>query len=197
MDAACGRACLTRLWLSNSSGSQFDNIGADTPAQWLYSLTLYCMKYPGTNYSTFTGRPRKAITVKPAKSILDSESLLSLQADNFYRFSDIYITRARQLAQAGQKDEARDWYRFFQNSGVISLLEKNGSLCNLGALRENLNFLGLECHPLDVPDFRTDIQAIRNCLEVILTHVKKNPASTKSVSPFASRRTVNRHHGNY
>jgi len=155
------------------------------------------MKYPGTNYTTFTGRPRKATTVKPAKPILDSESLLSIQADNFYRFSDIYITRARQLAQTGQKDEARDWYRFFQNSGVISLLEKNGSTGNLVALREKLNFLGLECHPLDVPDFRTDIQAIRNCLEVILTHVKKNPASTKSVSRFASRRTVNRYHGNH
>lgn len=124
------------------------------------------------NYTTFCGRPR---ALKPAgKPIqLSAQADLQVRLENMFNFAGIYIQRARDLAKAGKKDEARDWFRFFNNSQIIACLEKSGVTGDVKTLRENLNFLGLECHPLDTPDFSTDLQSIRNCLNEILSHVKK------------------------
>lgn len=86
-------------------------------------------------------------------------------------FFGIYLRRAQDLAKAGQKDEARDWLRYFENSEIISLLsdENLGVLgaCERKRFQKQLADLRVECHPQDVPDYRTDLQAIRGELSVI------------------------------
>ncbi|HEY5296870.1 MAG TPA: hypothetical protein VIK59_03000 [Verrucomicrobiae bacterium] len=86
-------------------------------------------------------------------------------------FFTIYLERAHDLVKAGRKDDARDWLRFFRNSGILGLLAdvEHGVL----AKQENewlscsLRDLETKCHPLDVPNFQTDLQAIRGQLEQI------------------------------
>jgi hypothetical protein len=79
------------------------------------------------------------------------------------------LSRARDLAKAGRKDEARDWTRFFQNSGILEILVEHKALMEHEAklLADSLHELQGECHPLDVPNYQTDLQAIRGHLELI------------------------------
>jgi hypothetical protein len=90
-------------------------------------------------------------------------------------FFSIYIDRARDLAKEGRKDEARDWLRFFNNSGILGILSDGTSgvlTCQEEAhFKELLGKLNSECHPLDVPNYQTDLQAIRGHLEVISQHL--------------------------
>jgi hypothetical protein len=90
-------------------------------------------------------------------------------------FFSIHLERARDLAKAGRKDEARDWLRFFRNSGILGLLadEHYGVLDHKEKewLTSSLRELESECHPLDVPNFQTDLQAIRGNLESISQHL--------------------------
>lgn len=81
-------------------------------------------------------------------------------------FVEIYLSRARDLAKEGRKDEARDWWRFFENSCVVDVLETSGvlSIGECEHIKRSLATLKTECHPLDVPDYRTDLQAIREAL---------------------------------
>jgi hypothetical protein len=90
-------------------------------------------------------------------------------------FSFLYLERARGLAKAGQKDEARSWLRFFFNAEIFELLsdEDFGVLTTeeIKSLAKTLADLRSECHPLDVPDYRTDLQAIRAHLAEISRHI--------------------------
>jgi hypothetical protein len=108
-------------------------------------------------------------------------------------FFTIYIERARDLAKGDHKDEARDWLRFFRNSGILGLLadETYGVLTDAEKtfLTENLRILESECHPLDVPNYTTDLQSIRGQLEAITKHLGINQASTEQNAPVAMRNT--------
>jgi hypothetical protein len=101
-------------------------------------------------------------------------------------FLHIYLERARDLAKAGRKDEARDWLRCFSNMGLLDLLSDE----NVGVLsdeenkyfRQNLLELQNECHPLDAPNYLTDLQAIRGHLESISTHLGVETVSALKVA---------------
>lgn len=127
---------------------------------------------------------------------VENPEALRNYANNLFRFSEIHIARARDLAKSGQKDQARDWYRFFRNSSVMQLLAELPCGGHVPTLRENLDFLGLECHPLDVPDWTTDIAAIRHCMTEILAHVQKKHRKYKTVRRFNTGRTDHRNYGN-
>jgi hypothetical protein len=158
-----------------------------------------------TAYSTFTGRRRAAgkpfygmtaENLKRLNSVREDNSLsLSCHAENLFTFAGIYIQHARDLAKSGFKDEARNWYRFFNNAKIVSVLGELKVTGDVAKLREELNLLGLECHPMEPGSFTTDIEAIRSCLTEILSHVKKTPRKTKTVRQLDNRRAVNRLHG--
>src|SRR6266571_4522484 len=61
---------------------------------------------------------------------------VNVELRQLFTFTEIYVERARELARSGHKDEARCWYRYFDNSGVLSFLESyNGNLpIDLGRL---------------------------------------------------------------
>jgi hypothetical protein len=84
-------------------------------------------------------------------------------------FFSIYLGRALDLAKDGRKDEARDWYRYFQNSEIPELLSSEGVMSDgeMEVLRSQMVVLRDSCHPSDVPEYRTDLQAIRAALERI------------------------------
>jgi len=161
------------------------------------------MKTTGT-YSTFTGNslagkgklfygltPTMLDRIKLIR--VDTESGPKGHTQNLYSFAAIYIKHARELAKCGQKDEARNWYRFFNNSQIVSILEDLACAGDLKNLREDLDFLGLECHPLDVPSFTTDLESIKHCLKEIFSHVEPTPRKTKTVRRSSAGRTF---HGN-
>lgn len=130
--------------------------------------------------------------IKPAHgmTVAKSDSLHAIGQDqelkhqvNFLsllNFSQIYVRHARDLAKAGQKDDARNWLRFFQNSKLVEILAYQTSTVipagDLKKLSDDLKLLNGECHPLDVPDWAIDIQAIRAQLDYIIENlpVKKN-----------------------
>jgi hypothetical protein len=126
----------------------------------------------------------------------DSAAGLHQHAVNLYNFTAQYIAHARDLARSDQKDVARNWCRFFQNSQVLQVLESFPGVGDLSRLRSELNQLQIECHPLDVPGWQTDIQAIRHCLTEILTHVTSNHPTTETVRRISPCRTFHRHYGN-
>jgi hypothetical protein len=144
-----------------------------------------------TAYSTFTGRSKSGrgklpygMTEKQMLRLSNAradQTSDELHAQNMLKFTEIYVQHARDLAKSGFKDEARNWFRFFNNSNIITVLGVLKAPGNLAQLREDLNFLGLECHPLEPSNFTTDIESIRNCLAEILTHVKKTPRKSKAV----------------
>jgi hypothetical protein len=110
------------------------------------------------------------------------EISLHLRLLDLRQFSELAVKHARELARAGQKDEARIWFRFVCNSKIVGILDSCGvETHNLSA---GLKLLGLECHPLDVPSFTTDLEAIHHCLKVILSNVKEKPLYNEPVSRF-------------
>lgn len=164
------------------------------------------MKSTGTYYNTFAGRSRSASAktfygltatqIEKLKLIRsDTANLQRVQSRSVFMFATIYIDRARDLARSGQKDSARNWYRFFSNSQIVALLGCLPCDGDLKKLAEDLAFLGLECHPLDVPSFETDLEAIRDCLTEILSHVKKAPRKTQPVRRVAAGRAARRPYG--
>lgn len=125
----------------------------------------------------------------------DSASGLRSHSDNLCQFTAMYVKHARDLAKTGFKDEARNWFRFFTNSQILTVLQDLPQTGDLAKLREDLNFLGLECHPLDVPSFTNDLSAICSCLTEILSHVQQTPLRKETVRRFGDGRTFNSRHG--
>lgn len=82
-----------------------------------------------------------------------------------YRFTVFHIDSARDMAKCGQKDLARDWLRYFRNAGILQILSDAGlSREAFDELKASLRLLESECHPLDVPNFTTDLSEIRQRL---------------------------------
>jgi len=125
----------------------------------------------------------------------DTELGLQAHAVQLYKFTELYVSRARDLAKENQKDSARDWFRFFTNSQICTILESFSNVGHLSKLRQSLKDLGTECHPLDVPTFTTDLQAIRHAVAEILSHVEQKSHPDETVSRFNPCRTVYRSHG--
>lgn len=125
----------------------------------------------------------------------DRQAGLQQHAVNMFNFTVRYIVHARDLARSGQKEEARNWCRFFENSQVLQVLESFPGVGDLFRLRGELNMLRTECHPLDVPGWQTDIQAIRYCLTEILNHVTQKHSTIKTVSRIGPCRAVRCLHG--
>jgi hypothetical protein len=98
----------------------------------------------------------------------DPASQLSANVHSLKQFTEKFIGHARALALSGQKDEARNWLRFFQNSRLLDVLQSFPAVGDLGQMRADLNALSSECHPLDVPNWTTDIEAIRAFMAEIL-----------------------------
>jgi hypothetical protein len=97
-------------------------------------------------------------------------------------FFSIYLQRAFDLAKDGHKDEARDWARFFYNAGILEILSDpdRGVISGVERtrLQKQLETVRLACHPQDIPDYRTDSQAIRGEIARIVKHIGLPPVSS-------------------
>lgn len=84
------------------------------------------------------------------------------------QFTETFIKHASDLARSGQKDSARDWYRYFEAAQIVEIVR--GADANRAAsLGAKISQLGLECHPDEVANWATDIEEIRDSLREILT----------------------------
>jgi len=82
---------------------------------------------------------------------------------NLMQFTELLVSHCRDYAKEGEKDFARDVVRFVRNSRLLQILAALGA--DVSSLQTSLNWLALECHPEDVPDFKPDLAAIRASLE--------------------------------
>lgn len=91
----------------------------------------------------------------------------SVEFQALYQFTALHVSHGRSYAKEGHKDYARDILRFVRNARIVPILLKHGFAGTqvLADLQSNLSLLSGECHPLDVPNFKTDLQAIRSSLE--------------------------------
>ena len=148
---------------------------------------------PGEGKEPFGISPRKLKMLTAIRA--DTSQGLKAHSENLYSFTEIHIGRARELAQAGKKDEARDWFRFFTNANIVPLLVDLPCAGDVSKLADELKLLGTECHPLDVPSFATDLQAIRACMAEILSYVKNDSQKTESFRRSNHRRAEHRDDG--
>jgi hypothetical protein len=79
------------------------------------------------------------------------------------QFTELLVSHGRDYAKENEKDFARDIVRFVRNSRLLQILSAFG--VDVSRLETSLNWLALECHPEDVPDFKPDLVAIRASLE--------------------------------
>lgn len=75
-----------------------------------------------------------------------------MQVDLFqlYRFTDVLISRAREMALGGRKDDARDVLRYLRNGHVIQILKHLDEATypkDVSHLEWKLGELENECHP--------------------------------------------------
>lgn len=116
---------------------------------------------------------------------LSPEQELRLHVREMYEWTVAMIRHARDLANAGKKDAARNYWRFLFNGrfvevacsdhvGVISQIEAQKIRSELWALKG-------ECHPFEAADYETDIQAIRASLDKILLHLNGGAFEQKDI----------------
>jgi hypothetical protein len=119
---------------------------------------------------------------------LDHELIQRVNFLSLLKFSKIFVSHARDLAKSGQKDEARNWLRFFQNSQLVEILAYQTTTVippgELKKLSDDLKLLNGECHPLDVADWTTEIEAIRWQLDYIIKNLPRR--NMQAVRPGAS-----------
>jgi hypothetical protein len=102
----------------------------------------------------------------------------------FFNFTQRFVGHARDLARSGQKDAVRNWYRYFENARVVEIVRSHSPVkdSSVKELKHAISELGTQCHPLDVPDWETDIQAIRHCLEILVENLPRK--SSRGASAF-------------
>lgn len=110
---------------------------------------------------------------------------------SFFQFTESFVRHARDLAKSGNKDAARNWYRYFTNAQVIKVLHTHNAVesTSLEELKNSLHELGTECHPLDVPNWKTDIQQIRSCLDYIVQNLPRRNLKAKRQNAFTFPKT--------
>ena len=108
-------------------------------------------------------------------------------------FTVLQLDRAGDMAEGGDKDGAREWVKYFENSRVIELLgdSEHGvlSACERNRLQNQLAKLRTECHPVDQHDYKSDLAAIRGEVERISKHlgldgVRVSPALPENIIPL-------------
>lgn len=94
---------------------------------------------------------------------------MEIKLYQLFTWTGIAVKRARELARAGRKDEARDWQRFISNSQIIPLLKhyRGKYLLDVPQLEADLSRLADEVNPLTHADFTSELTAIRADLDVI------------------------------
>jgi hypothetical protein len=101
-------------------------------------------------------------------------------------FTVLQLDRAVDMAEGGDKDTAREWVKYFENSRVIELLsdDEHGvlSACERNRLLKQLAKLRTECHPADLHDYKSDLAAIRGELSRITKHLGLSESSEFSAS---------------
>ena len=84
------------------------------------------------------------------------------------------------MAEGGDKDGAREWLKYFENSRVLELLADSDvgvlGACERKRLMNQLARLRTECHPADQHDYKSDLAAIRGEVEKISKHLGLTPA---------------------
>jgi hypothetical protein len=102
----------------------------------------------------------------------------------FHKITRRYVMHARDLAKSGQKDAARDWFRYFENAQVLEIVASHNAVetSSVQNLKDELRQLGTECHPMDVADWSTDIQAIRAALEILVQNLPRKKIRTVNLS---------------
>jgi len=115
--------------------------------------------------------------------------------DALHRFTEIFISRARDLAKAGKKDSARNWLHFFEGARIEQTLRAHNPAQAAG-LSEKLTQLRGDCHPAESVSHETDLQFIRAALEQIQSTLERagtqtmtapaKPARSRGESPAPS-----------
>lgn len=102
-----------------------------------------------------------------------------------YETTLLGLKNAFDLVKGDQKDAARDWWRYFSNSQIDLVLADSGQFTSeqINGLRRQIQTLKEACHPADVPNYATDLQAIRACLEKLVELAEQNQSP---VFPFFS-----------
>jgi hypothetical protein len=115
---------------------------------------------------------------------LSLEHRLSVMRD----FTLLQMDRVGDLAKSGvegSKDAAREWVNYFENTRVLDLLcdEENGVLTGAEKRRFNSQLRALRglCHPLDVPNYQSDLAAIRGEVDLIVKYLGLRNAAYLSV----------------
>jgi len=102
------------------------------------------------------------------------------------------------MAREGEKDRARNWWRFFTNANVVQIFENpltqkiaGISPAQFKQFSDELYRLKTCCHPDDLQDWNSDIAAIRQSLEEILKQVSRpKKRSTKNQFPSLGRNSL-------
>ena len=97
-----------------------------------------------------------------------------------------YALHAVELAKAGDKDAARNWHRYFEQSSIHDLLKESGEIPDnqIAEFRLLLADLKNLCHPQEQISLETDLLHIRAMLERL---VELNEQRNAPFFPFADR----------
>lgn len=121
----------------------------------------------------------------------DPETHKKSNLNSFFQHTEAFVRHARDLARSGKKDTARNWYRYLQNARVVEVIHTSNFVkpSSVEKLRQEIMNLGIECHPLDAPNWETDIQVIRSELEkiVVMLTSKLTRRKRKSAVPLQDK----------
>jgi hypothetical protein len=100
-------------------------------------------------------------------------------------WTQMYLDRAADMAEGGNKDMAREFAKLFSQSRVIELLgRKDIGVLNgweRSRMEKQLAAVSGACHPEDRHDYASDLAAVRGQLERISRHLGLDqPASEDS-----------------
>lgn len=111
----------------------------------------------------------------------DTQGQKKTYVDSLHQHTERFVRHARDLARSGQKDSARNWYRYFQNARVVEVIRGDDAVepSSVDRLAKEIHDLGRECHPFDAADWETDIQAIRADLKKIVSLLTSKLTSKK------------------
>ena len=101
------------------------------------------------------------------------------------QFTELLVSHGRDYAKEGEKDFARDVVRFVRNGRLLQILSALGA--DVSRLETSLNWLALECHPEDVPDFKPDLVAIRASLARLELALASGVTGGGAAKPSPSR----------
>ena len=90
---------------------------------------------------------------------------LLIEIKNLLCFAQLHADAARQMARAGFKDNARDWFRYLLNSRICEIGQLAGQDCK--GLRETLTALEHECHPHEPLKLSGELRSTERILKLM------------------------------